>query len=310
MSDGNGRGNQSDSEVSEASGTQENSLTNAVRPNRRQILQGMAAIGAAGVSGTALGDTNEFSPRIELSGERVDAAIENARGDPRTAAVLEEVPATPNFDEASAYRIDADGKEITQVLTPLDGIDSKLGYATSPADTAIGARVSEGRIVQFVESPEYDSKGVEHKRIVEGNEEQHFYSLVRNNQQYKELGAEKASTHHVEHQEVQVTIIEEQERGIVYIPVTAKDSHEDEHAAIVATIDTSSEDVIRVQGGCWSCVANCLATKSAFYGACWTCCCQWCWVDASRATCVGCAGCIGVPVGICTAQCAPCIVPW
>jgi len=287
--------------------------------SRRRFLRGIggAAAGAAllgAIDPVTAAETGPFATltRTQLTDDDADETIQTALDSSVTQAVVQELPKGSDdlvIAEATAYRIvDESGEAapLTQVLIPVAEQDVTLGYSSNGTSSAAGVRLAEGRFAQAIEGPKHDTNGVEHKRIAQDEEKRKVLNLVRENEEYRQWVQELNPDYRVREDQAQVSIIEEEGIGYVYVPVTAKQGvHPDDASdkAILATVNLNTWEVIEVRDGYWDCMAVCAATSPTFWGICWSCCCQWCWADPTRATCVVCFGCIGFTLAYCTGQC-------
>jgi hypothetical protein len=271
------------------------------RPNRRSFLR---TVGATAGSAAVLGNVDSvtaassgpFAPlkREQLTGDALDEAVESALADDRTEALLADLPGGANrlkTQDAQAYRIvnTSDDDPITQVLIPVPGRDATMGYARSEGETAVGLELEDGRYLQSIEHPERGPV-VQHKRVAEGREKDRILGRV----------AERHDLSDHDQKEATVAVVEETETAYLQIPASETASDNASDSAIIATVDTDGGDVT-IQGEASDCVISCLATSTKFWGACWTCCCQWCWNGLG---CAACAGCVGITLSKCGLQCA------
>lgn len=287
--------------------------------SRRRFLRGVggAAAGATlfgAIDPVTAAETGPFAnlTRSRLQNAAAEQAIEEALASKLTRSVVEELPDGSDdltISEATVYRIvdeSGDAATLTQVLIPVESTGRTLGYSTNTNSAAAGTRLSDDRLVQALEVPNHVTDGVEHKRIAQNGEQRKLLDLVRANEGYQQTIQEVGSDYRVEENQAQVSIIEEQEIGFVYVPAPPSTESESANASskvVLATVDLDSNNVITVQQSYWDCMATCAATSPEFWGICWTCCCQWCWADPTRATCVVCFGCIGFTLAYCTGQC-------
>lgn len=288
------------------------------------VASGAAVFGASSV-GTASAAETKSNPletnitRQKITGQRASDAVATALNSEVTEDVSVELPSGKSslkVDDTEVYNItnDKGGRPITLVQFPVSGSDSSFRFAMDQEGSTASYEIDEesGRVA-YATSEEQEYTGLLHKVSASDSVTKRSVKALTASKDYQQLKKKLSSSHTFQVKEASVTVVEEQNRSRIVVPVPVKNKQlatlttgnnmNSEDVLIMADINLDTDTAVVVQGGYWACVALCLSRFRVFYTICRIDCSS-CIAVPGPIRCGACAACIGVPIAVCGGGCA------